>query len=219
MNKKEILKKVEDYVKKAMKQLNNEAHGFFHVDRVRKWALKIAKEEGGVNLFLLEVAALLHDIGRVKESKTVDHYEAGEKIARKFLQELNYFSPSEIDLICRGVYLHGEGGKEKLVQILKDADIMDLLGAVAVARAFSFHHDKPHYDREENSFEFKQWSQEEIKRVVKQRPWDKSVVDNLIFNLSVYQYINTKTAKRMAREKFEYLKNFVKQLKKETIDI
>lgn len=219
MDKKKIIKKVEEYASKTMDSLNNEAHGFPHVDRVRKWALKIAKEEGGVDLFLLETSALLHDVGRVKESKTVDHYEAGEKIARKFLQKLNYFSPSEIDLICRGVYYHGEGNQEKLVQILKDADILDLLGAIAVARAFSHHHNKPYYDRKKNSFYFKQWSKEEIKKVVKQRPWNKSVVDNLVFNLSVCRQIKTKTAKRIAREKYKYLKNFVKQLKKETIDI
>lgn len=219
MNENEIIKKVESYVEETMKQLNNDAHGFSHVDRVRKWALKIGRKEGGVNLFLLEIAALLHDIGRVDENETIDHYKAGEKLARKFLNSLNYFSEEYIDLICRGVYLHGKGSEEKFVQILKDADILDLLGAVAITRAFSHYHDKPHYYNSKDNFKFKQWSKDKIIQEVKKRQWEKSVLDNLMFNLSIYKYITTKTAKKLAKGKVDYLKNFFSQLKKETIDI
>lgn len=217
MNKKEIIKKTEEYVKKTMAPLKDEAHGYRHVDRVRKWAIKIGQAEGGVDLFLLEIAALLHDVGKFKEPK-IDHYTASEQIARKFLNKLNFFSPDEINLVCRGIKLHGRGGKEKFVQIIKDADMMELWGAAAVARAFSYFYDKPYFI-DKSSFKSKAWTQEKINKNINTRPWEKSVVDNLMFNLDVYNDISTKTARRLAKEKVEYLKEFIRQLKKETIDL
>jgi len=218
LSQEEIIKQTEKFVQEFMRPIKEEAHKFGHVDRVRKWALKIGEQEGGVDLFLLEMAALLHDVGRVTETSEIDHYVAGEKIARDFLLSLNYFSPKEIDLICLGVRWHGAGHKEKLVKILQDADKMDSLGAIGVIRTATFLGKKPYYI-DEKSFTPLNMSQKEIDEKIKQRPWEKSIVDGLNFCLNFSQYFNTETGKRLAKEKTEYLRNFIQQLKKETINL
>jgi len=160
----------------------------------------------------------LHDIGKLKETKNISHFAAGEKIARKFLASLKYFSKAEIDLICLGVRYHGVGHKERIVKYLQDADRLDLWGAAAVGRCFSSHYDRPYYI-DEKSFQSRNWTREKIDRNQRERPWERSVLDVINFCLDTYQYANTKTAKKLAKEKIAYLRNFVKQFKKETIDL
>lgn len=220
MNKKIILKKVEAFVKKRMASVKDAAHDFNHVDRVRKLSLKIAKKERFNDLFLLEIAALLHDVGRNGKAKS-DHYTAGEKIARRYLASLKVFTQKDIALVCRAVYGHGPGGKEKIVKILRDADRLDLLGAVGVARAFSYLHDRPYY-LDSKSFTSGRWTSDKaIDRAHKNnnRPWMRSVIDGLNYNLDHRERLDTKSAGILAREKIEFLEKFIAQFKKETIDL
>jgi len=216
--KKQVIALTEKYVSGAMKNINTDVHGYRHVDRVRRWALKIGRAEGGVDLFLLEMAALLHDIGRVNETKKVNHYVAGEKAAGKFLLKLDYFSPKEIKIISKAVYGHGPGGKEPMIKILQDADRMDLWGAVAVARTFAFMFDRSFYING-NSFDFRNWTPEKTRGKFKGRPWMKSVVDCLIFNYNLQKDLNTKSAQRMATKKLSIIKRFIIDLEKETINL
>ena len=87
--------------KKVINQIEDEARTFFkgasgchdwtHVERVRKMAISIGKKEKA-NLQILEIAALLHDIGRKEEMKSKGlfcHAEAGAGIARKILKNYN----------------------------------------------------------------------------------------------------------------------------------
>ncbi len=143
MTKQQVLKKIENYVINVMKPVKEESHGFRHVDRVRKWALKIGKIEGGVDLFLLEVAALMHDIGRADESANYKHFTIGEKMAREYLPKIKYFTPKQINLLCRAISKHGRGDKSKFIKILQDADRMDGFGAILIARVFSQLYNKP----------------------------------------------------------------------------
>ena len=50
-------------------------------------------------------------------------------------------------------------------------------------------------------------------------PWQSNIMDSLNMNLNIYNSVHTKTAKKLAKEKCVYLKNFIKQFKKETIDL
>jgi uncharacterized protein len=144
MDKRTILNAVEAYVKKRMAFTKDSAHDFRHVQRVRIWALRIAKKERFTDLFLLEVAVLLHDIGRTAKTRE-NHYRAGERLAKRYLRTLNFFNDDEIGRICRAVYGHGPGGTEQIVKILRDADRMDLLGAIGIARCFTHLYDRPYY--------------------------------------------------------------------------
>ncbi|MFA6988431.1 MAG: HD domain-containing protein [Candidatus Gastranaerophilaceae bacterium] len=201
-----------------MKAIDPIVHGIEHVDRVRKWAIKIGKIEKSVDMFILEVTALLHDIGRAYEKEMgLNHWEAGRIVAKKYLESLNFFSKNEIDAISQTVYEHGPGGASNLTKIVQDADRMDLWGAIGVARAFSHRHCLPFY-KDKDCFKYRHLSQKEIDAIFQKQNF-QCVLDDLNISLNIYESVNTKTAKKFAREKIEFQKMFIKQLKKETIDL
>lgn len=91
---------------------------------------RIAKDmavQRGVDPELAAIACALHDIGRIVTGKQKDHAHQGEGPTRKLLEQLDLFSPEEIDIITRAVYNHTDKdviGTE-LEEIVKDADVVD----------------------------------------------------------------------------------------------
>ena len=75
------IQEIENYVVRTMGKVENPdlriAHDFKHVDRVRRWALHIARDEGYADLALVEAAALLHDIGLAHVTERSDHGGVG----------------------------------------------------------------------------------------------------------------------------------------------
>ena len=72
--------------------LKDDIHGFIHVERVYDLCLKIGKEVNA-NLLVLQVAALLHDIGRFHEKNEIDktnHAELSAEMTLKFLQSKQF---------------------------------------------------------------------------------------------------------------------------------
>lgn len=139
--------------KKRIQKIENEAKSFFvgasgchdwsHVERVKKIALHIGKKEKA-DLEILEVATLLHDIGRKKEMKEKGifcHAEYGGKIARKILVK-HGFKKEEIGNIVHCIEAHRFRNKlipETLeAKVLFDADKIDSLGAIGIGRIFLF---------------------------------------------------------------------------------
>src|SRR5690349_13699121 len=134
---------IEAYAKPLM--TGEIAHDFKHVDRVRHWALKIAKQEGYPDLELVEATALLHDIGLLSGGRN-HHAEVGAQLATDFLQEHQLFEEAEIDAIAYAIRNHNSlDGEGQLLAILQDADTLDLLGAVGLMRGFTSKADKPDY--------------------------------------------------------------------------
>jgi putative nucleotidyltransferase with HDIG domain len=141
---------IERFVAETMSQVPPEfalAHDFKHVDRVRCWATLIASAEGVADLELVEATALLHDVGLAYVQDRKDHAIVGAKVAAEYLQAHNLFTAEEALSIAKAIRCHTllQGGG-KLGQILRDADILDLLGAVGIMRAFTSKHMKPEYD-------------------------------------------------------------------------
>ena len=99
------IRTIENYVRWSLSSVTEPdlriAHDFSHVDRVRNWALRIARGEAVQDLELVEAAALLHDIGltRVEVSKRGQHARIGAEIAEQFLSEHQLFSEEEIGVI------------------------------------------------------------------------------------------------------------------------
>jgi len=81
MNNKTI-QQVEDYVRSVMS--DEVAHDFKHVERVKNWALQIAEKEGFEDLEVVEISALMHDIGLTQAEKRSMHGEVGAEMAAKF---------------------------------------------------------------------------------------------------------------------------------------
>lgn len=140
--KKDLLNKVEAEAKKYFKNASG-CHDWSHVERVRKMALHLGRLEGG-NLKIIELAALLHDIGRKAEMKQKGifcHAEAGAKTARKILKRYK-LSAAEIDNIAHCIEAHRSRNRHIPqtieAKVIFDADKLDSLGAIGVARIFLF---------------------------------------------------------------------------------
>ena len=129
------IKIIEEYVKSIT--LLQAGHDFEHTNRVRNWALKIARKENYPQTDVVAAAALLHDIGLSQKGDRRDHGLRSAEMAKEFLNKNNLFKDDEIADIFEAISTHNKKfvGKNQLSAILKDADILDLLGPIGVIRA------------------------------------------------------------------------------------
>ena len=116
-------------------------HDWWHVERVRRMALYIAQMEGA-NSTICELAALLHDLGDWKFQAGDE--TAGPRMAREWLESLATPAPM-IEQVCNiigGISYKGAGVSTDMPtlegQCVQDADRLDAIGAVGIARAFAF---------------------------------------------------------------------------------
>ncbi|XP_050232687.1 uncharacterized protein LOC126681241 [Mercurialis annua] len=145
MGRAETVKKAENLVEKFMKR-NDGSHDAWHVWRVRDLALSLAREEGlssnPDSMEIVELAALLHDIGDYKYLRDPSE----EKIVEKFLDEEDVEETKKMKIL--GI-IKGMGFKEEITGdascglspefgIVQDADRLDAIGAVGIARCFTF---------------------------------------------------------------------------------
>ncbi len=129
--------------REAERYYRHSHHDRWHVERVYRLALRIAGELGaGVDLDVLKAAALLHDVARAMEDEGLveDHAREGARIAREILARVG-FPREKIERVayCIEVHRFRSGVKPETLeaQILQDADRLDMLGAVGIARAFA----------------------------------------------------------------------------------
>lgn len=135
-----ILKETREFVKKYMNNLEDISHDYNHIKLVVKYASKIAKKEGIKNsrdLFQIRMGALLHDIGDHKYTN-----ESQKKVLSKFLnkfKKLRKMDKREIINIASNVSLSLEDGRRnKKLDIVKDADRINSLGAIGIMRYISY---------------------------------------------------------------------------------
>jgi len=230
----DLISKIEHYVKQALDGAEGNliiAHDFKHVDRVRKWALHIAKGESFEDLQVVEVAALLHDIGLPhidKESERGKHGEVGAEIAGKFLRESSTLTKEQIEQVTLAIRYHSVrpsvradiiktiGEKGKLMEIISDADMMDALGAVGLMRAFTSKYFLPEYDPDNVKGETWELPPSGFtERLSKGLGIGKHIIDQINFQTNYYGSLRTKTAKQLAEPLIQFMKDFVLQLEHE----
>lgn len=213
MNKKEIIKRTESFVKDKLEG-EETGHDFWHIIRVRNTALKIGKEEK-VDLFIIELASLLHDIADHKfynGDRTV-----GPKIAREFLAGLN-IDISIIDHVINIINnmsfhksLDGKVGfTSKEMRVIQDADKLDAMGAIGIARAFAYgglrqreiHNPNIKVVNYKNS---KDYNDNQIGKTT-------GTTINHFYEklLKLKSLMNTKTGKKMANERHKFLELYLK---------
>jgi len=125
------------------KELYHSHHDMEHVERVFNLCMHLARYETKVDLDILKTAALLHDVARVKEFEDrkgeTDHATLGAEMAGEILSKLDY-DEEKIARIkhCIAVHRYRRNRRPETVEakILFDADKLDALGAVGVARTF-----------------------------------------------------------------------------------
>ena len=123
-------------------QMRDSAHDAQHVLRVTRTALAIARAYPQVDGEILEAAALLHDIGRAQERATGEsHAEAGARMAREYLLSTGW-EPARADAGAACIRTHRFRGKHPPqsleAQILFDADKVDVVGAIGIARTLMY---------------------------------------------------------------------------------
>jgi len=136
-----IFSAIEAEAKRLMKGGESSGHDWEHVRRVHLNCLKLAKTDR-VNVDVLRLAALLHDVGISHEMKEgVDHavYSAGR--ARRIMRR--HGVPADVvEAVCRAIASHrfGAGLKPETIEgrTLQDADRLDAIGAIGIARAFAY---------------------------------------------------------------------------------
>jgi len=198
----------EKIVKKFYKDLGG--HGFDHVERVHRMALNIAKKEDA-NLRIVDAAAWLHDIAHVREDegKCACHAQEGAKIARKILKRMN-FPESEIKAIGHAISVHrfskGKKAKTKEAEILQDADRLDALGAICIARVCMYYgyRGKPLYEPKRKPKKYYHGQKTNAinhfyEKILKIKP----------------ETFHTETARKIARKRYSFIRQFLRKFKAE----
>tara|TARA_Y100000590_G_scaffold262033_1_gene294109 strand:- start:1341 stop:1961 length:621 start_codon:yes stop_codon:yes gene_type:complete len=204
----EIMNKLGNLKKIARIKLakNDPAHDFQHVMRVYHNAEKICKKEK-VNKKLVLSAVLLHDL--VKSSNRKNSAYTSAKLSEKILKE-NYFSNNEITIICDAIREHSfsRGKTPSTIEgkILQDADRLDAIGAIGLARVFSFSgsNHRSFYDPNDPFSKNRTLND------------DKWALDHFFKKLLLLEgKMNTKSGKILAGKRTKILKNFLKDIKNE----
>lgn len=116
-------------------------HDWYHIERVYRLAVFLQSEEGG-DLMLISCASLLHDISDHKLNGGI--LNDGGRVTREILADLGHEDAfaAKVAEIVDGVSFKGAGVPDKPtsleMQIVQDADRLDAMGAIGIARAFHF---------------------------------------------------------------------------------
>ena len=201
------------YIKKYVKRIyakNDPAHDFEHIMRVYKNAEKICKTEKS-NKKLVLISVLLHDI--IKKSETDKRTKSSSALSAsksiKILEKLK-FSDNDISIVSEAIRNHSftknKISKSIEGRILQDADRLDAIGAIGIARVFSVSGAKNRQFYEPSDPFSKN-------RKMNDKKW---ALDHFFKKLLLLENVmNTKTGKIEAKKRTIVLKNYLDSLKKE----
>ncbi|UOQ85014.1 HD domain-containing protein [Gracilibacillus salinarum] len=138
MEQEQVIDATENFVRQTL--LGEESgHDWYHIERVTTTAKKLAAEEGA-NLFIVTLAALLHDLA---DDKVVDSEDEGLRNIQNWLldHQVNQEDQEHILMIILHMSFKGGNGKSLETiegQVVQDADRLDAIGAVGIARCFTY---------------------------------------------------------------------------------
>lgn len=203
-----IIDKTILFVKKQLHDAEG-GHDWFHIERVYKNAVLIAQEED-CDVMVVKLGALLHDIA---DSKFHDgDEEIGPKMARTFLESENVSEGiiEHVVQIIQNISFKG-GNFEKTfssieLEIVQDADRLDALGAIGIARTFNYggFKNRPIYNP---SIAPKlNMTKEEYKKS------DSPTLNHFYEKLLLLKdKMNTETGKKLAQERHRFMETFLSQ--------
>ena len=184
-------------------------HDWFHMERVYKNALLIAQDEV-CDIQIVKLGALLHDIA---DSKFNDGDElVGPKVAREFLESQNVSEEIIVHVvnIIENISFKGGNFEKKFnsieLEIVQDADRLDAIGAIGIARTFNY-----------GGFKNRQLYNPEIapKFNMTKEEYKKSEAPTLNHFyeklLLLKDKMNTKTGKQLAQERHKFMELFLSQ--------
>ncbi|MEK0319971.1 MAG: HD domain-containing protein [Nitrosopumilus sp.] len=203
-----VLDSLKNEVKKRME--NDSAHDYEHTMRVYKNAQQICKKEKANETLVLS-AALLHDIVSYSKSNKRSKLSSidSAKKSKNILEKFN-FSKKDITIILDAIRDHSFSQnkipKTLEGQILQDADRLDALGAIGIARVFATGGSlkRPFYNIDDPFCK---------QRIPDDKTW---TIDHFYQKLlKLESLMNTKSGKAEAKRRTRILKEFLNQLKQE----
>lgn len=203
-----IIKKTITFVKETLSTAEG-GHDWFHIERVWKSVKHIAAKENVGNILVIELGALLHDIA---DSKFHNGDESvGPAMARNFLESIDVeeeITTQVLDIIKHISFKGGEMTSFSSIEldIVQDADRLDAIGAIGIARTFNYGGYKGN------------------------KLYDPAIAPNLNMSKSAYKkgdnptinhfyekllllkdLMNTRTGKQLAQKRHDYMLGFLKQ--------
>ncbi len=206
MTNRQLIELTKTFVKTTLANAEG-GHDWFHTLRVYNNALLIAKDEK-VDEFVVALGALLHDIA---DSKFHDGDETiGPKIAREFLFRHNVDSLviEHVINIIENISFKGGNVAQKFksaeLDVIQDADRLDAIGAIGIARCFNYggFKNRPLYDPEIKPN--LNMSKEEYKK--SSSPTINHFYEKLLL---LKDRMNTKTGKRIAENRHEFMESYL----------
>ena len=189
----DLIEKAKEYARSLLAN-NYGGHDYNHTLRVYNNAVAIAQKEQGADLLIVSIAALLHDVDDYKLFNTENYQNA-----RTFLESNDV--PEEqlyriIEAIDSVSFSKNKDRRPSTLEgmIVQDADRLDAIGAIGIARTFAFggEHSRP------------------MEATVKH-------FDEKLFLLK--DLMNTETARSIAKDRHEFMESFIKELNQEINEV
>ena len=188
-------------------------HDWFHIERVWKLSKKIAEKEGG-NLEVIELSALLHDIADPKFHNGDETLAL--KISQNFLEEIHIDTEliEQVLFVIKNISFKNRAEAPENppleLQIVQDADRLDAIGAIGIARTFNF-----------GGFKNNLMYHPEIKPNLGMNKEEYKKSNGTTINhfyeklLLLKDLMNTETAKKIASERHNFMLQFLDEFYKE----
>lgn len=212
---KEIINATIEFVKDTLKGAES-GHDWFHIERVWKNALSIAEQqkietpENNINLLIVQLGALLHDIADHKFHGGDD--TKGPTLAKEFLSKLDV-DQTVVESVCNiisKISFKGSASKNEMDiiegKIVQDADRLDALGAIGIARAFSYggYRKRDMYNPEDKPKLGMDW--EAYKKN------EGSTINHFYEKLLLIKdRMNTEAGKKIAQKRHDYMLGFLEE--------
>lgn len=208
----ELINKTIELVKEKLEGTES-GHDWFHIERVWKLSLKIQEKEGGDKL-IIELAALLHDIADPKfhngdetiASKIVNEFLTEQKVDSETIEKVLF-------IIENMSFKNRNDAPENLpleLKIVQDADRLDAIGAIGIARTFNFGGYKNNLMYHPDIEPKLNQSKEEYKKS------NGTTINHFYEKLLLLKdLLNTKTAKEIAEYRHQFMLQFLDEFYKE----
>ena len=209
MTNSELIRKTIAFVKNELATAEG-GHDWFHIERVYKNALLLSKNEM-VDELIVSLTALLHDIA---DSKFHNGDESiGPKKASEFLSKLNVdkgIIQQVVEIISGTSFKNSIDGKtqERSIefQVVQDADRLDAIGAIGIARCFNYGGFKNRKLYDPEIAPNLNMTKEEYKKS------DAPTINHFYEKLLLLKdKMNTKTGKQIAEERHSFMEGYLKQ--------
>ncbi|HEY5407260.1 MAG TPA: HD domain-containing protein [Ginsengibacter sp.] len=208
MNHKEVIDTTIKYVKKELQGAEG-GHDWWHIERVWNNAKQIAQHEK-VNIFVVEFAVLLHDIADAKFHNGDENI--GPEKAKEFLesQSIDHEIIHHVENIIRHISFKGGNFTNNFysmeLAVVQDADRLDAIGAIGIARAFNYGGFKNREIYNPAIAPDLQMNKEAYKK--SNAPTINHFYEKLLL---LKELMNTETGKRLAEQRHRFMEFFLEE--------